>query len=117
MVRTIVCMSLLPALEGCASQQAKAPPNHQASLHNDRAGYGDTHRLSACDTPSPHAGQWAGAVIGTPVYPAMKTVVCGGTSPVVAAPKTAVIALFDSPYASGADTLVDGVAIDVLSPS
>lgn len=118
MRKAIVAMSLLVPLAGCAAPQTKTQPGHPASLYSDRADDDDRY---AGNAGSPHAGQWAVAIIGTPVYLAMKTVVCGA-SLVVAAPTAAVIALTDSPYAMGVDRLGDGLAANcgppyVLSPS
>ena len=121
MHRLIAAISLLFILEACATQQDKAPPSYPASLYSERTGYGGSTATSANAAGGAHAGQWAVAIIGTPVYLAMKTVVCGA-SLVVAAPTAAVIALADSPYAMGVDKLGDGVATNcgppyVLSPS
>ncbi len=117
MYRVFLALSLPFLIQSCAAQ--KAPPTHPASLYSDRAGSTSYHASGA--RYSPHAGQWAVAVIGTPVYLAFKTVVCGA-SLVVSAPTAAIIALSDSPYAMGVDKLGDGVAANcgppyVLSPS
>jgi len=117
MRRIIALISFLFILQGCAASQEKAQPGHPPSLYSERADYGGTRARSA---HGPHAGQWAVAIIGTPVYLAMKTVVCGA-SLVVAAPTAAVIALSDSPHAMGVDKLGDGLAANcgppyVLSP-
>lgn len=121
MHRIIFVISLSFILQACAAHQEKAPPSHPASLYSERAGYGSSHAAGANADGGAHAGQWAVAIIGTPVYLALKTVVCGA-SLVVAAPTAAVIALSDSPYAMGVDKLGDGLATNcgppyVLSPS
>ena len=119
MPRTIVLIILFMTLQSCAAPRETSPPSHPPSLYSDRAGYGSSRSLSA--DSSPHAGQWAVAIVGTPVYLAFKTVICGA-SLVVAAPTAAVITLADSPYAMGVDKLGDGIAANcgppyVLSPS
>ena len=121
MLRTIVAISFVLILGGCTAYHEKSPPSHPASLYSDRAGYGTDQAIDARGAHGPHAGQWAVAIIGTPVYLAFKTVICGA-SLVVAAPTAAVIAISDSPYAMGVDKLGDGVATNcgppyVLSPS
>jgi hypothetical protein len=67
------------------------------------------------DHPRTHAGHVAVAVVGTPVFLAVKTVVCGA-SLVVAAPTAAVLALADGPYGQGMQTLGDGVRYNCGPP-
>jgi len=116
MYRLMAAIFLPLFFAGCAAETIKAPPSNPPSLYSDRAG-GTAYSANR----NAHAGKVAVAVIGTPVYLAFKAVVCGA-SIVVAAPTAALIALSDSPYATGVDKLGDGVAANcgppyVLSPS
>lgn len=119
MHRSIAALLLPLFMVGCTAKTVNAPPSGPPSLYSDRAGDGDAVALHGQNDV--HAGKVAVAVIGTPVYLALKAVVCGA-SLVVAAPTAAIIALSDSPHAIGVDKLGDGVATNcgppyVLSPS
>ncbi|MDH3660715.1 MAG: hypothetical protein OEU92_11955 [Alphaproteobacteria bacterium] len=118
MRRTLVLILSLFIVQGFAKQQESAASRHAASLDDRDSGYRQSH---ASGGQSRHAGQWAVAIAGTPVYLALKTAVCSA-SLVGAAPTAAVIALADNPYAMGVDQLGDGIAANgdppyVLSPS
>lgn len=108
----IVMILTLFIVQGCAVHQEKALPSHLAILDSDAAGYGKSHASGAQNS---HAGQWAVAIVGAPVYLALKTVVCSAGL-LVAAPAAAVTALSDSPYAMGVDQLGDGVATNCGPP-
>jgi hypothetical protein len=114
MKKIIPVAALAALLAGCAGQASEP----LLAVHGDGTNSVGYHRASH---DRPHAGQWAVAAIGTPFYLAFKTVVCA-SSIVIAAPAAAVIALADSPYATGVSELGDGVASNcgppyVLSPS
>ena len=115
MRKAIVLMLSMFIVQGCATGQEKAPSSYSAGL---KRGNGESHTNTG---QNPHAGQWAVAIVGTPVYLALKTMICGA-SLVIAAPAAAVTALSDNPHAMGVDQLGDGVAANcgppyVLSPS
>jgi hypothetical protein len=111
-----VVMAIAPslALQGCAGSYRDAPI-HPPSQYGDRADTGYDYGRRGGGKRAPHAGQWVVAVIGTPVYLAMKTVV-RSASLVVAAPTAAVIAISDSPYAMGVNKLGDGLAANCGPP-
>lgn len=119
MFRAIALLSLLSALSGCAAHDHSGTRHRQAQYGG--AGHERAHHLGLRGAERPHAGQWAVAIVGTPVYLAFKTVVCGA-SLVVAAPTAAAQALSNSPYVMSVDQLGDGLAANcgppyVLSPS
>ncbi len=117
-VTTAIGLSLL--LIGCAAAPEKTASIQSSGPSSDPAAFGINADDGERADRSP-AGRWAVAVIGTPFYLAFKTVVCGA-SLAIAAPTAAVVALSDTPYGMGVDTLGDGVAANcgppyVLSPS
>lgn len=127
MLRAIALTLLLFILQSCSAhnqgasyQEPKLAHSAEQVGHMERASHPDAYRHGFSDRPPAHAGQWAVAIIGTPVYLAFKTAVCGATL-AIAAPAAAVGALSYSPHAPDVDELGDGVAWNcgppyVLSP-
>lgn len=108
MPKLFAAMSCLLILCGCKAHRPGTPPSPKNDLDGFESG-------SSGPRAGPHVGQWAVAIVSTPVYLATKTVVCSASF-VVAAPVAAVIARSDSSYALGVEMLGDGVAINCGPP-